>query len=241
MIMLHALGFSDADMPQLVVHGWWNISGAKMSKSLGNVVDPDVLADTYGAEALRYYLMSDIATGKDSDFSEERLVERFNSDLANNIGNLLNRALSMSHRYRAGVLRSSGDDDPLRTHATNAVATYRRELDQFQPQAALLAVNEFVTACNTYVEVTAPWKLAKDPERGETLDHVLYGLAESLRIVALLLSPVLPKAAAAILGQLNWNVDQLTLSEAEWGKLPDRHTVGNPVPLFPRIDTGAKS
>ncbi|MDQ6624644.1 MAG: class I tRNA ligase family protein, partial [Verrucomicrobiota bacterium] len=202
---------------------------------------PDVLADTYGAEALRYCLMSDIATGKDSDFSEQRLIERFNSDLANNIGNLLNRALSMSQRYRAGVLRRSGDDSPLRAEAAEAVASYRRELDQFQPQAALLAVNEFVTACNTYVEVTAPWKLAKDPERSETLDQVLYGLAESLRIVGLLLSPVLPKAAEGILYQLNWDSHHLNLSEAAWGKLPDGHTVAKPVPLFPRIETASSS
>ena len=92
-------------MPRLIVHGWWNISGAKMSKSLGNVVDPDVLAEKYGNEALRYYLMSDIATGRDADFSEERLVARYNGDLANSLGNLLNRTLNMVHRYRDGVVR----------------------------------------------------------------------------------------------------------------------------------------
>ena len=101
-VMLKALGFSDAEMPTLLVHGWWNISGAKMSKSLGNVIDPDVLADKYGAEAVRYYLVSDIATGKDSDFSEERLVQRYNTDLANSLGNLLNRTLSMVAKYREG-------------------------------------------------------------------------------------------------------------------------------------------
>ncbi|MFN2508613.1 MAG: class I tRNA ligase family protein [Chthoniobacterales bacterium] len=236
MIMLHALGFSDADMPQLVVHGWWNISGAKMSKSLGNVVDPDVLADKHGAETLRYYLMSDIATGKDSDFSEERLIERFNSDLANNIGNLLNRALNMSHRYRAGVVRRVGGDGPLAAQAANTVAAYRREMDQFQTQAALASVSEFVTVCNTYVETTAPWKLAKDPTLAETLDHVLYGLAESLRIIAVLISPVLPKAAAELISQLNCDSQELSLSAAEWGKLPDGHTLGKPVPLFPRLE-----
>ncbi len=98
-IMLKALGFPDDQMPKFLVHGWWNISGAKMSKSLGNVVDPDQLADKYGAEALRYYLMSDIVTGKDADFSEERLVGQYNSDLANSLGNLLNRSLSMAGRY----------------------------------------------------------------------------------------------------------------------------------------------
>ena len=97
--MLHAIGFPDDQMPQLLVHGWWNLGGAKMSKSVGNIVDPFVLIDKYGAEAVRYYLMSDIATGKDADFSEERLIERYNADLANSLGNLLNRTLIMAIRY----------------------------------------------------------------------------------------------------------------------------------------------
>src|SRR6266436_2385796 len=96
LIMLHAIGFPDDQMPQLLVHGWWNLGGAKMSKSAGNIIDPFVLSEKYGAEALRYYLMSDIATGKDADFSEERLVERYNTDLANSIGNLLNRTINMT-------------------------------------------------------------------------------------------------------------------------------------------------
>ena len=112
-IMLHALGFPDEQMPKLLVHGWWNISGAKMSKSLGNVVDPDALADKYGAEALRYYLMSDIATGKDADFSEERLISRYNTDLANSLGNLLNRTLNMTAKYREGRFDRGFEDDPL--------------------------------------------------------------------------------------------------------------------------------
>ena len=233
--MLHALGFSDEEMPRLVVHGWWNISGAKMSKSLGNVVDPDVLADKYGNEALRYYLMSDIATGKDADFAEERLVARFNGDLANSIGNLLNRTLNMSHRYRNGVVRRSGGDSPLRGQSESAVAAYRRNLDEFQVHAGLDAVNELVTACNTYVEMTAPWKLAKEPERAERLDHVLYALAESLRVVALLISPVLPKAARGIYQQLNFDAE-VSLDAAGWGGLPDGHNLGKPTPLFPRIE-----
>src|SRR5437870_5225669 len=102
--MHHAIGFPDDAMPQLLVHGWWNMSGAKMSKSLGNIVDPNTLADKYGAEAVRYYLMSDIATGSDADFSEERLIGRYNADLANSLGNLLNRTLNMIHRYNEGRL-----------------------------------------------------------------------------------------------------------------------------------------
>src|SRR5205814_2520867 len=102
LIMLHAIGFPDDQMPQLLAHGWWNLGGAKMSKSVGNIVDPFVLTDKYGADALRYYLMSDIATGKDADFSEERLVGRYNTDLANSVGNLVNRTLNMAANYRNG-------------------------------------------------------------------------------------------------------------------------------------------
>lgn len=233
--MLHALGFEADAMPRLVVHGWWNSSGTKMSKSLGNVVDPNALADAYGSGALRYYLMSDIATGKDADFSEQRLIERYNADLANNIGNLLNRALSMSHRYRDGVLHRTGEDGPLRGQAASAVATYQQQMDSFQPHAAVTAVGEFVTACNTYVEITAPWKLAKDPERAETLDHVLYGLAESIRIIAVLIAPLLPAAASGIFEQLNYG-GSFSFTGAEWGELTDGHRIGKPTPLFPRIE-----
>ena len=103
--MLHALGFPDEQMPKFLVHGWWNISGTKMSKSLGNVIDPDLLADKYGTEAIRYYLMSDMVIGQDADFLEFRIIQRYDGDLANSLGNLLNRTLSMAARYSAGSLR----------------------------------------------------------------------------------------------------------------------------------------
>ncbi|MEP6955827.1 MAG: class I tRNA ligase family protein [Chthoniobacterales bacterium] len=240
MIMLHALGFGDVGMPRLIVHGWWNMAGAKMSKSEGNVVDPHLLADKYGADAVRYYLMSDIATGKDADFSEERLVSRFNADLANSIGNLLNRSVSMAQRYRDGRLRQAGGERPLRRQASIALSSYETAFEESQPQAALAAVVEFVTACNTYVETSAPWKLAKDPERADALDQVLYDLAESLRIIAVLLSPVLPTAAQAIFHQLNWKAE-MALADASWGQLPDGHIVGKPTPLFPRIEAPPSS
>ncbi len=234
-IMLHALGFPDDQIAPLLVHGWWNISGAKMSKSLGNVVDPSLLADQYGAETLRYYLMADIATGRDSDFSEERLIGRYNTDLANSLGNLLNRSLNMAQRYRGGVLRKSGDDSPLRAPAEAAIADYRQHLDQYQVSAALESLIAFVTTCNGHVETTAPWKLAKDPAQAEALDAVLYSLAEAVRIAALLLSPVLPHAAQAICTQLNWK-GEMTLAATAWGGLPDGHSLGQPTPVFPRLE-----
>src|SRR2546429_1494862 len=171
LIMLHAIAFPEDAMQRLLLHGWWNISGAKISKSLGNVIDPSVLADNYSAEAVRYYLMSDIATGKDADFSEERLIERYNADLANNLGNLLNRTLNMAHRYREGIVKQVGGDSPLATQAADLVRTYSAAMSSHEIQAAMERVGEFVTTCNAYIEMTAPWKLPKNPERAEALDH----------------------------------------------------------------------
>ncbi|MFL6514801.1 MAG: methionine--tRNA ligase [Chthoniobacterales bacterium] len=235
LIMLHALGFGDDSMPQLLVHGWWNLGGAKMSKSAGNVVDPAVLAQQYGAEALRYYLMSDIATGSDADFSEERLITRYNADLANSLGNLLNRTLNMAHRYREGVVTQKGGDSPLAAQSANLLREFEAAFASFHVQSAISHLGDFVTACNSYIEMTAPWKLAKDPERADALDHTLYALAESLRIAASLILPILPKSARDIFYQLN-HEPVSRLSDTAWGGLPSPHRLGKPVPVFPRIE-----
>jgi methionyl-tRNA synthetase len=236
LIMLHAIGFPNNEMPQLLVHGWLNLAGAKMSKSAGNIIDPIVLADKYGVDALRYYLMSDVVTGQDADFSEERLIERYNSDLANSLGNLLNRTLNMAHRYRDGVVTKTGGDSPLAARAADLLRHYESAFGRFEVNAAMSRLMEFVTTCNTYVEMSAPWKLAKDPSRSEALDHVLFVLAEALRIIGVLVSPVLPTATREIFYQLNLH-DEPKLSDATWGGLPDQHRLGKPVPLFPRIET----
>jgi methionyl-tRNA synthetase len=235
LIMLHAIGFPDDQMPQLLVHGWWNLGGAKMSKSVGNIIDPFVLIDKYGAGALRYYLMGDIATGQDADFSEERLVERYNADLANSLGNLLNRTLNMAHRYRNGIVTKTGGDSPLTVQAADLLRDYESALARFEVQAAIARLMEFATACNTYIEMSAPWKLAKDPSRSEALDHVLFALAESLRIIGVLISPVLPTSAREIFYQLNIR-DEYKWSDATWGGLPENHHLGKPTPVFPRIE-----
>ncbi len=259
LIILHAIGFPDEAMPQLLVHGWWNISGVKMSKSLGNIVDPDALADKYGPDALRYYLTSDIATGKDADFSEERLVTRYNTDLANSLGNLLNRTLNMTQQYRGGRVaestnksKSEHDDlERIRKETVPGILQEYREAmgdpglhsdGSSRIDAALGYTFVLATTCNGLVELTAPWKLRKDIAQSEKLDAVLYALAESLRIIAILLSPVLPKAAHGIFDQLNWKMElsgkegRFHLDDARWGGLPDGHVVGKPVPLFPRIE-----
>src|SRR5215469_9345000 len=263
LIMLHAIGFPDDQLPQLLVHGWWNLRGAKMSKSAGNIVDPFELADKYGAEALRYYLMSDIATGQDADFSEERLMERYNADLANSLGNLLNRTLNMTARYEKDGQVYSGweleedaklgdwvkntfvfsrnlastqikkddellallkkylryeqlpDESPWDLFAvlehmamvTNAVNAYSREFEEFEVQAAIEITLQVIASCNRLVERTSPWVLIKRPGAARILSAILYAFAESLRIIAILISPVIPRAAHGIFDQLNWKME----------------------------------
>ncbi len=265
LIMLHAIGFPDDQMPQLLVHGWWNLGGAKMSKSAGNIVDPFVLIDKYGADALRYYLMNDITIGRDAEFGEDRLVMHYDIYLANNFGNLLNRTLNMIQKYREGRLRPVIDfrkrvamhEQGLEAESVemNAVANqasvtgrqvilYRDNFDLFASNYALHNAIEIAVCGNSLVEVSSPWKLAKDTsdESQSTLDAALYALAESLRIIAILISPVLPKAAHGIFDQLNWKMElsgkeeRFLLADTEWGRLPDGHVVGKPVPLFPRIE-----
>jgi len=248
LIMLHAIGFPDDQMPQLLVHGWWNLGGAKMSKSVGNIVDPFVIADKYGADALRYYLMSNIATGQDADFSEERLIERYNADLANSLGNLLNRTLNMIHRYSPDFRKRQVDVSiPGEWWPSSA---WRETLSRFgvamnsaEFSQAVREVHVFATSCDVFIESVKPWILAKDSKRLSHLWEILYQLVESLRIIAILISPVLPKAAHKIFDQLNWKMElsgkeeRFSLADAEWGRLPDGHVVGKPVPLFPRIET----
>jgi methionyl-tRNA synthetase len=254
LIMLHAIGFPDDQMPQLLVHGWWNIGGAKMSKSVGNIIDPFALADKYGAEALRYYLISEIVTGSDADFREESLVAEYNHALANTLGNLVNRTLNMIHRFRQGMIKSIDltvlAESEVRSHLQvwsegelkDGQAFYRDKFIEFRPSNALSAPLARALACNALVEISAPWKLAKDQQQEKLLDAVLYHLAESLRIMAIWISPVLPQAAHGIFDQLNWKMElsgkeqRFSLADAEWGRLPDGHVVGKPVPLFPRIE-----
>jgi methionyl-tRNA synthetase len=247
LIMLHAIGFPDGQMPQLLVHGWLNLGGAKMSKSAGNIVDPFALIEKYGGYALRYYLMSDIATGQDADFSEERLVERYNADLANSLGNLLNRTLNMIWKYRSGRLK----EVPLANLLEDVNSGYKALHKEFieameihEPNRAMHHVSRHVEFFNWFIEDHGPWALQKsaDAKDQALLDEVLYDCAESLRIIAILTSPLLPQAAHGIFDQLNWKMElsgkeeRFSLADAEWGRLPDGHVVGKPVPLFRRIE-----
>jgi methionyl-tRNA synthetase len=240
--MLHAMGFPDAEIPRILVHGWWNIRGEKMSKSLGNIVDPSELADRFGAEALRYYLARDISTGRDADFDPDRLVMLYNTELANELGNLCNRALNMSQRFTGGILRHGGpatpEDEALRASLADATAAYREAMDGFEVSRALEAVNRHVAHCNGFAERTKPWELNKDPAQAERLAAVLYHLAESVAHCAVLLAPVLPDAAAKLAAQLCLpGFAEIRLGDLHWGLLPDGHAIGKPKPVFPRIVT----
>jgi methionyl-tRNA synthetase len=245
LIMLHAIGFPDDQMPQLLVHGWWNLSGAKMSKSAGNIIDPFVLIEKYGADALRYYLMSDIATGQDADFSEERLIERYNTDLANSLGNLLNRTLNMVHRYRDGRIDYTHENTKKQQpEESKSLERYLSLMNEFKLDAAINQASRRIKWSNAIIDAQAPWVLAKSPEKSDALklSEVLYGCVESLRTAAVLLSPVIPRAAHGIFDQLNWKMElggkeeRFSLADAEWGGLPDGHVVSKPTPLFPRIE-----
>ena len=238
--MLHAMGFEASDMPTLLVHGFWNVRGDKMSKSLGNIIDPDELADKFGPEALRYYLCRDIRSGKDSDFDLERLIMIFNTELANDLGNLLNRSINMTKGFCNSTISDTGTDDPedlaLRESLAKTTATYREAMDACEVSAALQAINDHVTHCNGYLERHKPWEIKKDegklPRVGEVLSHT----AESCAHLAVLLGPILPTAATKIFGQLKMEgLSQTTLDGLAWGLLKPGHQTGKPKPVFPRI------
>ncbi|WP_411826599.1 methionine--tRNA ligase [Luteolibacter sp. AS25] len=243
--MLHAIGFEDGKIPQLLVHGWWNIRGEKMSKSLGNIVDPMELADAFGVDALRYYLVRDIHTGKDSDFDLDRLVMLFNTELANELGNLCNRALNMSQRFTEGIITPGGpltaDDKELQKSLTESTAAYRKAMQNHEISKGLEALNNHVVHCNQYAERMKPWELNKNLENKERLATVLQHLAESVAHCAVLLSPILPEASGKLAAQLNLpGLMDLKLDDLKWGLIPSGHQINKPKPVFPRIEIKPK-
>lgn len=230
----------------LFVHGYMTANGQKMSKSLGNVIDPVDLVDKYGAEAVRYYLLREVPATADSDFTTEKFENRYNSDLANDLGNLLNRTVSMVKRYRDGKVPEPASrselDGELLALAEGVSGPYDAAMDNYDPQEALEAVWKLVTRANQYVEQSAPWVLSKsakggDEEAAKRLDSVLYNLAEAVRLLAVYLAPFLPATAEAMLEQLGQDRSVLDryLSNRQWGGTAPGTEVGNPTPLFPRL------
>jgi len=248
--MLHAMGFTDEQMPKLLVHGWWNFKGKdgkseKMSKSLGNVVDPNELVDKFGVEATRYYLVRDIVTGRDSDFDWERFVDLYNKELPKTLGNLLNRSLGMMKKnFGEGVPELSFDDEDssaLREAATTLITSYQASMDENDVPAALAAIYSFLSQCNAYADRKEPWSLAKDETKKAELATVLYHLVEPVALASVLLSPIIPTACARIQGQLKAEfLEDLKISELKWGLLPTGHVTGKAKPVFPQISLEEK-
>ena len=209
---------------QVFGHGWVHWRGQKMSKSLGTVVDPLEAADRLGPDPLRFYLAKEIAFGQDGDFTWERFEDRYNVDLANNFGNLVSRVVSMVHRYRQGrLIVPSREPGPLARKATEAVAAYREAMDSYALQQGIEAALSLVDATNEYITTVEPWIVAKDPGREDELDRQLCDMAESVRIAATLLSPVMPSACREVLsrvGTLN-GADELDLGrDGVWATPP---------------------
>lgn len=232
-IMLKAMG---APLPkQVLVHGWWQKDGQRMSKSTGNVVDPVAVIDEWGVDAFRFYVVRELDIGPDGNWTEAGFKARYAAELANGLGNLVNRSLSMLKRYRSGVVPRVSNQ--LAPDAERVITETRSLLEQNQLQGALQAIWSLVARANQYVDQTAPFKLAKDPSQAESLDEVLYNLAEICRILAVLLWPFIPGTAAKIYIQLGLAGAPDRASAARWGELPAGHTIGAPAPLFPRKET----
>ena len=235
-IMLKAM---ELPLPkQVLVHGWWQKDGQKMSKTTGNVVDPIAVIDEWGVDAFRYYAVRELDIGPDGNWTDESFQARYSAELANGLGNLVNRSLSMLNRYRNGTLETTSDE--LAADAEKWIAEARRNYEAHQIQAALVSVWGLVDRANQYVEQTAPFKLAKQEDQADRLNEVLYNLAEACRILAVLLWPVIPETAEKIFEQVGIDGSPANFDLAKWGGLAKGHTCQKPTPLFPRKDLEKK-
>jgi methionyl-tRNA synthetase len=233
--MLHAAGLPLYQ--GLHVHGYWNLGGQKMSKSLGNLVDALALERKYGVEALRYYLLREMSFGLDAEVSEEALVRRLNAELANDLGNLVHRSLSMLQRYFDGIVPEPSGASELGALAERVSAEVNEQLAAFSSSRALAALWELVGGANKYVDSSAPWKLAKRPEDRPALATALYECLEAVRVIAHLLEPFLPGTSARTLGLLGVDVLRPLDRAVAWGGLAPGTRTRAPEALFPRIET----
>lgn len=238
--MLRALGLEPAK--NIFAHGWWTVNGQKMSKSLRNVVEPNLLIDQFGADAIRYFILREVPFGLDGDFSHKALIGRINSDLANNLGNLLNRTLNMMKRYHENVIPEpdgSQEDAALKEEFKKGIEDVRKLYADLTYSKILERIWRLVDASNQYIDKSGPWNLFKTDEGKKRLASVMYNTAECLRQIGILIYPFMPSAAAKIMTQLGIQMlpeEQGMDSIREWGWLKPGTVVNMGPQLFPRIE-----
>ena len=224
---------------QVFGHGWVHWKGQKMSKSLGTVVDPLEAADRLGPDPLRLYLTKEISYGSDGDFTWDRFEDRYNVDLANNLGNLVSRLVSMAHRYRDGrLVAATGTPGRLADQASSVVAAYRAAMDRFAIHDGASSAFELIDAANEFIADVQPWAVAKDPARSDELDQQLFDISEAIRIAALLLLPVMPQSCAEVLRRVGEtrDVSSLRLDEDGIWTTTGSRVIVKGDPLWPRIE-----
>jgi methionyl-tRNA synthetase len=227
-------------MPKAIfAHGWWVVGGTKMGKSLGNAVKPLDLAERYGVDAFRYFLVREMAPGQDADFDPQRLEARYQADLANNLGNLLHRLVNMVGRYCGGCVPEPNGgslaEAALRERVEALPGRVFGLVDEFAIHQALDAVMETLVAVNQYLENAAPWKQAAQGKRGE-VRTALYASCEALRVASVLLQPVLPEKAGEVWRRLGWQPPAVLADGLAWGGLRPGSAVVSAAPLFPRME-----